>query len=501
MNFKQLIPLLGVILALSAIISFFSLPAAMSIIATCVLIALSWRNVFWGILFLAVYTPLEPFLLKFVPDEMYLYLRCGGEGFMVLLLLIIFFKSKIYARTPLDLPLLCFIVVGLVSMIINYEPGVPWYAGFLGLRQILRYVVLYYIVVWAKLTRPQIILLLKVMAGLVLLEVSLGLAQALIGERADMFFLPGKRREFPALDLVAGVEQFWLSGQRVFATLGRYDRLGVFLSFFLLIFSGLVFELKNIRARKILLGLIILSLPTFFLTYSRLSWLGFLFGLFFMGIIFKRSRALIAIFSISLLTLFLYLSFFVIMNQTRASRLTDRSYMAPAERILEAFSPKAWREGYKGFGRPYFLAEAPSKIIARHPVFGVGTGQFGGGVAASLGLRLRYDEAGLPFGIEGKAGQIDNNWFALWGEFGTLGLLAWILMLALCVKTSYTLWQRSPDPLSRGLGLGFLGALLGASLIAFLGPYFEVRQLSMYLWVFAGIVVSLRNISYENTPD
>ena len=483
--------------ALSAVIAFFSTPAALAIISGLTLLILSYRDIFWGVAFLSIYTPLEPFLLKFVPNEIYLYLRYGSEVFMIALLIILVLKkaqsrnqkSVIFQRTPLDLPLVLFLFVGLISLILNW--GAPWYVGFLGLRQILRYLAIFYLITQAGLTHQQIKRLMEVMILVVLFEVALGLGQAIVGQSADDFLLPGTRRDFPKIEVSATTDKFWVAGQRVFATFGRYDRFGVFLSFFLLIIAGLAFEIKNPRWRRILWAIVIISLPTFFLTYSRLSWLGFFLGLFLIGVILKRSRVLILSFFIALFALSLYLSLYLFYTGARVSRIIDRPYMAPAERILELFSLRGLREGYRGYGRPYFLINTPRKLISRHPLLGVGPWQYGGGVAAALSLHARYDEAGLPFGIAGTVGQIDNNWFSIWGEFCTIGLLAWLAVFFVLARFNWRLWKQSNDPFTKGLCLGFLGAIFASVFEAFFGPYFEVRTLALYLWMFAGLVVAL----------
>ena len=374
-------------------------------------------------------------------------------------------------------------------MLLN--PVSPWYTGLLGLRQVLRYVVLYYIAAYAGLTRRDITFLLYAMTAVVGVEVLIGALQAVVGASADAFLLPGKQREFPQLDPVTTVQQFWLAGQRVFATLGRYDRLGTFLMFFLTLFAGLSFELKNPRARILLRGFIILSLPTLFLSYSRMSWLGFALSLVLMGVVLKRSKMLAGTLVISSVIIAAYLVSYLAFSGLQTSRILDSPSMKPAERILELVSLRGLREGYRGLGRAYFVVNVPQKLIAQHPVFGVGPGQFGGGVAATLKLHQRYDEAGLPFGIGGVAGQIDNNWFSLWGEVGTLGVLAFLWMLCALWYAAYRTWRTSHDSLIKGLSLGYMGALCTCVFVAFFGPYFEVRTLSMYMWLFGGIIVAI----------
>src|SRR5690606_24663622 len=67
----------------------------------------------------------------------------------------------------------------------------------------------------------------------------LGLAQAFVGAPLDEFLIPSERKFYESIQLTSGTNQFWSPGTRVFATLGRYDQLGTFLCFFMLMAVGL----------------------------------------------------------------------------------------------------------------------------------------------------------------------------------------------------------------------------------------------------------------------
>ena len=480
-------------ISIAAVLSFFNTPTALAILAAIILVGLSLKKIEYGIMMLAAYTPFEPFLLKFVPDELYLTVRYAGEVFMIVLLVILLLKrlknrDLKFKRTPIDLALVAFILVAVISMI--FRTVGPAYVGFLGLRQILRYVVLYYLIIYAEPAKPFVKKFLHIMLAIVFVEAIIGLAQAIIGGPADAWLLPGKRRGFPALD-IPWQTQFWASGQCVFATFGRYDLLGIFMSFFALIGVGLAYEAKRKQRRQWLWLLVISLMPTLILTYSRLSWLGLIFGVLVIGVVLKRDRRLMIGLAALAMVITSYVSLFFVANNLNLQRITDQPKMAVAERILETFSLRSLKWGYRGYGRPYFIVNTVTRVVKRYPFFGVGPGQYGGGVAFALHLTDRYDEFRLPFGIQDAKGQIDNNWFSIWGETGTLGLVAYALILAALGRYSYVVWRHSQDPLTRGLALGYLGALTAVTFQNFLGPYFEARTLAVYLWLVGGLVVVL----------
>ena len=110
------------------------------------------------------------------------------------------------------------------------------------------------------------------------LQSLLGITQALSGGGLDAFLLPSERRTFGDIQLTEGTVQFWDPGQRVFGTFGRYDRLGAFLAFVLLLVVAFVYESDKQPEWKWLGWLAVLGLPALLLTYSRSAWFGLIFG-------------------------------------------------------------------------------------------------------------------------------------------------------------------------------------------------------------------------------
>ena len=102
-----------------------------------------------GVVMLLAYTPFEPFLLKFVPDDVYVYARYASE--MVIYVLIASLAWRYLARrmkvplTPIDLPFVMLLLVAMTSIVIN---AVPALSAVLGVRQIIRFILLFFAVVY-----------------------------------------------------------------------------------------------------------------------------------------------------------------------------------------------------------------------------------------------------------------------------------------------------------------------------------------------------------------
>ncbi|PIY62204.1 hypothetical protein COY93_03555, partial [Candidatus Uhrbacteria bacterium CG_4_10_14_0_8_um_filter_58_22] len=188
---------------------------------------------------LAVYTPLEPFLLKFVPDELYIFARYLPEllvyGLVAVAVLRVLSRCRELTSTPIDLPFAFFLIVALTSLVLN---AVPWFSGLLGLRQIVRFMLMFFAVVYLEPERKFVRRLVLVMFGVVVFESVLGIVQSFVGAPLDELLIPSEQRFYESIQLTSGTEQTWSPGTRIFATMGRYDQLGTFLSFFGLMAVG-----------------------------------------------------------------------------------------------------------------------------------------------------------------------------------------------------------------------------------------------------------------------
>lgn len=478
--------LTSIITIFALIIAFLSPIKSLALIAGILLLILSFYKPIWVIFFLCLYTPLEPFLLKFVPDEIYVYARYFGEILIYAIVLTILFKiilKKIkLEKSPLNLPFILLIIISLISLLFNF---VPLTTGLLGLRMIFRFILLFFIIIHLKPNKKQIKTLVFLMLALVLFQAGLGLAQKLIGYQLDNLLLPRQEKIAGGLTLTSGTDQVWAYGERVFGTLGRYDQLGTFLAFFMLLVVGLSYEKFFSQKNKFWLGVwFIICTVTLLFTYSRSSWFGFLLGLFLIGYLIKKDKKIIKIYSLTVLTIIIYLIFSpIIVNQ-----LIDTPQTSLTERFFEAFSKRRWEGEYYGLGRLFFIVKTPAVVVASSPLFGVGPGTYGGGTVRALNNTSVYDRLSLPFGIWGTEGHIDNNWMSLWGEIGTLGLICYLWLIYALFKMSYQVYKKAKDNFNRGLALGYCGVIVAVCFNAFLATMLEIRTLALYFWLFGGII-------------
>lgn len=480
---------LGVLGLLVALVVAIAAPWKALILVVSAAVAVSaFARPQWIILFLAVYTPFEPFLLKFVNDDLYIYARYFSEGLIYILLLSIGFRMLVrdrrYVPTPLDLPFFFFLLVAVASIIVNAVA--PVY-GLLGLRQIVRFILLFFLTVYLDPDAAFIKRVTMIMFGIMTFEGVLGLVQSVVGGPLDEFLIPSERRFYESIQLTSGTSQFWSPGSRVFATLGRYDQLGTFLCFFFLLAIGLWYFTRDKEQRRKLMLPVAIAMPALILTLSRASWFGFLGALFVIGAVIMRDWKVRFAFVGAAALAVVYLA----VTGITVRYLIDYPEQTLGERFFEAFSYERWRGEYYGLGRMYWIVQTPLVVVRSSPLFGVGPGQFGGGAVSALGNTTVYEKLNLPFGVYGSEGYIDNNWFSLWGETGTLGLVFYAWMIVALGLIALNVMRESKDPWTRGLALGYFGCVLAVSFQAFLATYFEVRTLALYLWLYGAFVYVL----------
>lgn len=485
---KFLLLLLATGLVSSGLVAASSPLKAFAAVVTLVIFGLAFWKPLHVVLFLAAYTPFEPFLLKFVGDELYIYARYFSEGLIYVLLASVavrlFLRERKMVTTPIDLPFIFFLLVAATSLIVNAVP--PLY-GILGLRQIVRFILLFFIVVYLEPDKAYIRKMTWMMFGIVLFEGLLGMAQAVVGGPLDEFLIPSERRFYESIQLTSGTAQFWSPGARVFATLGRFDQLGTFLCFFFLIGAGFLYESRDKEEKKKIRTVIALAFPALVLTLSRASWFGWVLGMLVIGAWLMKDWRVRATFTAFVAVALLYLAW----SGIAVRYLIDSPEQTVAERFFEAFSFERWRGEYYGLGRVYWMVQTPLVVVRSSPLFGVGPGQYGGGAAAALGNTTVYEKLNLPFGVYGSEGYIDNNWFSLWGETGTLGLAFFAWMFVALGRLSHATWRQSKDPMTRGLALGYLAALIAVAFQSFLATYLEVRTLALYFWLYGAFLYVL----------
>jgi len=478
---------LGLLFVVLGVSVFFSFSIAFAVLLSLTVLTLAFRRPLWALGFLGLYFPLEPFLMKWISEELFVIVRFAPEVLLYLVVVVAFWnrwKIGERPRTLLDIPCLLFVIILGTSVVLNL---LPLDIAVIGARQILRFILVFFAVVYLRPDRRVLRIFTIAMFAMILFQSALGIAQWIVGERLDAFLFPSEGRFLGELTLAPNAFRFWDPGSRVFGTLGRYDRLGTFLGFFLLIAVGVLYEVKHLRIRKELWLIFLLGLPALVLTYSRSGWFGFVLGFLLIAWVLKKDQRV----KLAAGGFLIVVTAYVGVTGIVVNRLMDVPSQNVTERFFEAFSYTRWQGEYYGLGRLFWVVNTPLHVISSAPLFGHGPGTFGGGAVSALRNTKVYDELGLPFGVAGTEGYIDNNWLSLWGETGTLGMVFYLWMFVLLFLLSFKLWREGKDEFARAVALGFCGVMVAVALNAFLASFLEARTLAFYFWGYAGVVVVL----------
>ncbi|MDO8498653.1 MAG: O-antigen ligase family protein [bacterium] len=337
-------------------------------------------------------------------------------------------QSLIFKRTPLDIPLLFFLLANILSTIFSVDTHTSLWGYYSrsngGLLSIISYTVLYYALV-SNFGKEEVMKFLKaaLLGGLV---VSLYAIPEHFGISPSCVFLTG---QFSASCWVQNVQA------RVFATLGQPNWLAAYLG--MLIFPALYFALtaKNTLTRTIYYSLSTIYYLAFTFTYSRGATLGVMAGL----AVFLSAMALSTFKSLNLQTiqirnqfwikpLAIILGGFLLTNLLFGSSLTRFQLFLQSSKptVTQVVSGTQLESGGSESGQIRLIVwKGALEIFKHYPIFGSGVETF-----AYTYYNFRPTEHNLVSEwdfLYNKAHNEFLNYLATTGAVGFLSYLAVII--------------------------------------------------------------------------
>jgi hypothetical protein len=440
-----------------------------------------------GVLFIGLYTPYEEFFLKFVPSDMASMARFGGELFILAMLSAVLLKKmaqgKPFRVSPLDVPLVLFIAWALISAVANETSPLT---TILGLRILLRYVLLYYVVIHADFPRETIATFVKLFLVAAAIQMVIGLGTGAIGGKMRAFFMPSRGLALGSTVIVAerhfeeaGVGGF-ISGAML-----NFIHFGTFMTLSWLLALGLRL-MGWLRSRWLDLFLL-LAFVAVIASFSRQSLLALIAGLIVI-LLFSGRKKLAFWLVTGAATLVIVASLYAAVTYERPISPGTR---ALHERWLYAFQIQRLQPVITSNFRLFLILELSKALLSRSPLWGLGPGTFGSALSIATGDPI-YRELGVSQWATTETNFVsDVNWVTLLGQFGLIGASFFALMLLSLFNYTRRALHRFDDPLAKGLALGTLGCIAAISIAAFFNPHFEIRPISLYLWLFAAFVIAL----------
>jgi len=446
------------------------------------------RRIKLFVFLIVLYAPLELFVQKWLPGDIGSASRYMTEVFLLLIFMALvvdrLLSHKPWKRTPLDIPLFIFIGIGILSSLINQ---VPFLAVILGFRILLRYVLLFYIVVHIDFDYVSARRLLIALFCVAAVVVGIGLIQALIGPpMTEILRIPEIKI---GEHVVRSIPGYFMGahGRYIFSTVGRYDMLGMYCVVILLLSMALYIYYPR---RRIMLGwLIALTGICLVLTFSRQSWLALYAALWTWFLVSSKKKWAVGLFFALLMgPMILFIAIYFSSDIVRFYKGDEGIHISALARLAEVFSSE-----YRGIsahyaGRLFVLSFVGARILELVPFLGFGPGTIGTPSAAFFG----FSNAELLGMVESQVFLVsDVNWITILGQYGLIGTAAFLIMFAALFRYARRMYKRPSDPLTKSVALACQGSIVALLVLGFFGPNFEQRVISMYVWLIAGLTVAL----------
>lgn len=461
--------------------------AVMALVILPVGIVLATRP-YYSLVLLVCFVPLEEFLLKWLPvsDQLYSLSRFGSEMLIYVTGMVVLgykvLTGRALRRTRLDLPVACFVLAVLLSLVINRSPIVGSVAN---VRPFLRYVFLYYVVVNLPLSPRQIRSLLSLILAGGALQVMIGFLQLTGGPGVQAIFLP-RATDLSVGDfeksyrvLSAGREIGSLSG-----TLGDTVGFGFFL---VVVLSVLVARYRRLRFPLMLFTLALLANIGW--SYSRAATLA---GLICLGLWFRLRHGWGATILVGLGTMIPAVALLVFVSSGSSSLSALKSQQSVLVNLGSVFS-RQYLDAAQKQRLAALVGNVPT-ILVNKPVLGYGPDRDKAIDA------LNHSQRSFLLKVWSKEGFKDVYWAAVLTFYGLAGLSAMIWMFVRLYRLAWRVRRRSPNGYERQIADAMIILVLVTAFLLFFNQTIEFRAFGFYFWLVAGLLVASQHVPRAAIP-
>lgn len=377
-----------------------------------------------------------------------------------------------FVRTPLDLPIVAFILMAEVSLL--NSPSIQ--VSLRDLYRIIAVALLYFVLVNNIRTRRDVDVLLTA----ILITCGLVALNGALQDRGIAVF-PG------------AVVEDWRG--KIVATIGNPNFLSGYLAGGLLIAVAMLLTDLTKLKRLLVLFATVLMLVCLVVAFSLGAWLGLLIAIIFGCIYLTRlkpgkislssRKSLYFLVGIFILTLLFYFT---------PNPFNGR----PTTILAQALSSQDWRGGVD---QRFLIWHCTTNMIKDHPILGSGIGSF---KFRYLNYQYRFLGNGrhsfyVPFAC--RADRAHNEYLQVWAEMGILGLGILIWLLVTFYRNGLRMIRALNDRDEKLLMVGFLAgtvAVLGHSLVSF--PFHIVPNNLFFCLLMALTMAGRENIySHEDS--
>ena len=441
------------------------------------------------IYFLTGYVAFEEFVLKFLPvsDAVYSYLRFFGE----ILIYVAFGKLVIhklhrgipFVKTAIDLPVIGFYSVVLLSILVNNSPLM---GSLYNVRPLARYIVLFYLVVNSSLSERKIGTFLRIILGVGIFQLTAGLIQWIGGPAAFDFFLPrestlnigGFTKEYRLLEVGREIGS-------IYGTLGDTVIYGVFMILVLIVYLSRIRRLEylNLLGAAVLFFFIARSYSraaTFSALLAGGAWYYFHFG-------WKKTLRL------ACATTLVFGLLLTVVNPFNLEYINPRkARVGLVGNVTGVFSGDYVRIAQKQ--RLGALIGNVPTVLVNKPILGYGADQN----SAIEGLNM--SQRSFLLKVLSKEGFKDVYWVAILCFYGVLGLVFFALIFYQLFRAAFNLYKRSVSTpfagardvissrVTQQIAIIMLCLVAVTVFLLFFNRTLEFRGYGFYFWLCAGLM-------------
>lgn len=438
---------------------------------------------YWVVVFLTVYMPLETVILKFLPgsDQLFLVAQFGSEILIYLTFILFLLKyvllDKPLRKTPLDRMFFLFIGVAILTIVVNQSPLI---GGLINIRSLLRYVILFYLVVNIDMTHKQAARLVKIILTMGFFQIIVGFVQLGSGGVINQFLLPrqteisiaGQSRQF--ILLTKGREF-----NSIFGTLGDTLFFGLYM-LIVLALSANRFRLWN--ARHIALsGVIIFAIGY---SYARAA----LFGVCLLAFIvftIRYGRKILFFASFLMLPLIIVFVIWVVgvVNSSEGFISPERESQNIIQNITGIFS-REYIEIAKQQRLGALIGILPT-VLANRPLLGFGPDE------ETTIDKINHVEPNFLYKVLDKRGFEDVYWVAFVAYYGLIGATVLILLLYKMYRSAKMIYQKTTYAVTKDIALAAICMCGLTVFLLFFYRVLEFRVYSFHFWLLFGLLFNL----------
>lgn len=440
---------------------------------------------------LALFLPFEVIAFKYLPvsDTVYSYLRFVIELAIYLIAGFVFarylYKKKMPHGTPVDKPLLIFIAYAIGITIINNAPALQ---SFVGLRSLLRYVPLFYVIAFVNFDRKQSKSIVYGLLAVTAIQCGIAIYQHYMGissfwyPRAGDLEIGGKQLGYKLLNTGFG------GGREMGAGIGTFGDsvlLAIFLVILFIITLSALHQRELVEGKKRIywISLMVLIVVALFFTYSRGSVLIAMTSIPVVIFLSGGKKKLVIYLTAAILLIAPMVLFGVFDTPASSTAYVNPKvrYTDPLANFTSIFT-SSYINTTLEVSRGAVLTEVGGELIRSFTLLGYSPAQdFALEKAATRLFGSNMPVNNLPV-IN------DVYWVAFIIYYGLMGLSIYFFILYKIFTVSRSVVKNTPDPLFRGLAVAMAALVIISIPYSLIVRTFVFRSFGLYFWLLAGLV-------------